>query len=434
MSASPRGLEGAALQSAFSAIARNAIWLYGAEILVRLLLAALIVIVARMLGPAETGKYVFVASISTIAGSVSDFGSTQYFIRAAAHTDASRRSSLFWLVMAFRMALTACVTVAMVGYAWWTPDSETRRLLVLTAVALPIGAAPGVVTAALRAQQRMAFEAVGKVLVASVTLVVGGVLVAAGLGVTSLGGAGIVAALFGAAYYAVVARRNVEVGRPGGVSALRIRTVIVGAWPYLSTSLLVVAYSRLDVLLLQQLMGPSAVGEYGVAVRVMEVLFVIPSVLGAAVFPAIAKNLFQRPAEVVRQSMRAMRVLIAVGLSIALIGTATGQTLFPLVFGSAFGGSVTVFRILVWTAVPVFASIITSSIIAASARPIINTYLAGLMVVVCLVGNIILIPRYGVDGAALVRLVTETIGLAGGFVYIAFAFPRRDASSLMEAA
>jgi O-antigen/teichoic acid export membrane protein len=428
MSASAATVEGSGRPSAFHAIVRNAGWLYGAEILVRLMLAALIVVVARILGPAETGKYVFVVSISTIAASGSDFGTTQYFVRTAVHADASTRSSLFWSVLAFRLAITACLAAAMVGYALWTPDLETRGLLLLGAVALPISAAPGVVTASLRAQQRMGFEAVGKVIVASVTLLAGGALVIAGWGVTSLGVAGIFAAIAGVAYNAAIARRHVQLSRPMRVAAPRIRRLVVGAWPYFSTSVLVVAYSRLDTVLLQQLMGPSAVGEYGVAVRVMEVLFVIPGVLGVAVFPAIVQSLPGRPADVVRQSMRGMRVLIAVAMAIALIGMATSQTLFPLMFGSAFGASVTVFRILVWTAVPVFASIITSSIIAASHKPIVNTYLAAVMVAVCATGNLILIPRYGIDGAAVVRLITESVGLAGGLAFIAVAFRRHEAT------
>jgi O-antigen/teichoic acid export membrane protein len=429
MSASAATVEGSGHRSPFSAVVRNAGWLYGAEILVRLMLAALIVVVARILGPAETGKYVFVVSISTIAASGSDFGTTQYFVRTAVHTDASTRSSLFWSVLVFRLAVTACLAAAMVGYALWTPDLETRGLLLLGAVALPISAAPGVVTASLRAQQRMGFEAGGKVIVASVTLLAGGALVIAGRGVTSLGVAGIFAALVGVAYNAAIARRQVELSTPMRVTAPRIRRLVAGAWPYFSTSVLVVAYSRLDTVLLQQLMGPSAVGEYGVAIRVMEVLFVIPGVLGAAVFPAIVQSLPGRPADVVRQSMRGMRVLIAVAMAIALIGMATSQTLFPLMFGSAFGASITVFRILVWTAVPVFASIITSSIIAASHKPIVNTYLAAAMVAVCAAGNLILIPRYGIDGAAVVRLITETVGLVGGIAFIALAFRGHEATS-----
>jgi O-antigen/teichoic acid export membrane protein len=49
----------------------------------------------------------------------------------------------------------------------------------------------------------------------------------------------------------------------------------------------------------------------------------------------------------------------------------------------------------------------------------VNTYLAASMVLISLVGNLILVPRYGISGAAAVRLITELSGLAGGGLYIA---------------
>jgi O-antigen/teichoic acid export membrane protein len=180
-----------------------------------------------------------------------------------------------------------------------------------------------------------------------------------------------------------------------------------------------VIYSRLDTILLQQLLGPRAVGQYGVAVRVMEVLFVIPGVLGTTIFPSIARNLRAHPAMVVTRGLKAIRWLVLASLPVAVAGSLVGPALFGPVFGREFGASGPAFQILVWTVVPVFASIVTSSIIAAGARPIVNTYLAAGMVLLNLVGNLVLIPRYGISGAAAVRLATEWVGLIGGGIYIA---------------
>lgn len=409
--------------STLGGIIRNSAWLYGAEMLSRALAALLLVIVARQLGPAETGKYVFVASLAMIASTVSDFGSTQYLIRTAAQgrSTGHERAQLFWLVLGFRTLLTLCLAALLGVWAMATVDPEVRALLLFAAAALAISAPPGVVTAVLRWQERMTFEAVARVLVALLTLVVGGALILAGYGVVSLGVAGLVAGLVAIVYYGVVPRRFVRVPRPTRFGLVDLPAVAVGAWPYFSTSILVVVYSRLDAVLLQQLLGPKAVGEYGVVVRVMELLFVIPGVLGTALFPAIAKNLVGRPAVVMRYGLRAMIILTLISVPIAVTGTVLGPGLFPVLFGQGFAASGGAFQILVWTIVPVFASIVTSSIIAAGRRPIVNTYLAVGMVLISAVGNVLLIPRYGISGAAAVRLVTELSGLISGALYIAVA-------------
>jgi O-antigen/teichoic acid export membrane protein len=265
----------------------------------------------------------------------------------------------------------------------------------------------------------MSYEAIGKVVVAGVTLLVGAGLVFRGSGIVGLGAVGVLAAIVSLAYYAIVPRRFTKVRKPPRLSLRDLRMVARGAWPFFSVSILMVVYSRLDTVLLQQLMGPRAVGEYGVTVRVMELLFVIPGVLGTTIFPSIARNLLARPGLVLRHGVRGMRVLILASVPIALAGTFLGPGLFAPIFGAGFAPSGTAFRILVWTIVPVFASIVTSSIIAASRTPIVNTYLAAGMVLICLAGNLILVPRFGISGAAAVRLVTELSGLIGGSIFIA---------------
>jgi O-antigen/teichoic acid export membrane protein len=400
-------------------ILRNSIWLYSAEVIARLLVALLLVIVARKLGATETGKYVFVASLTTIANSVADFGSTQYYIRTAIHADASMRDRLFWLVTVFRLVLTVLLALLMAAYAAVITEVEVRALLLFAAASLPIGAIPGVVVAALRAQERMSFEAVGKVLVALLTLIGGGVLVLQGFGIVSLGAVGVGAAVAGLVYYLAVPRGVLSANIPRILRLNDLRGVARGAWPFFSVSILVVIYSRLDTLLLQQLMGPRAVGQYGVAVRVMEVLFVIPFVLGTAMFPSIARNLRAHPAMVLAQGLKGIRWLVLASLPIALAGSLVGPAFFAPIFGQEFAASGPAFQILVWTVVPVFASVVTSSIIAASATPIVNTYLAAGMVLLNLVANLVLIPRYGISGAAAVRLATEWLGLIGGGIYIA---------------
>ena len=408
-----------ASRSAKQAIIRNSIWLYGAEVTARTLTALLVIVVARRLGPVETGKYLYVASLVAIAGSVSDFGTTQYFIRAAVHVPSSARARLFWLVIGFRILLTVCLAAFLGLYASLTADSETRALLLLAAASLPISAVPGVIAAVFRADERMGFEAIGRVLVAGLTLMAGAALILQGSGVVSLGVVGILAAMAGLVYFIAVARRSVHLGWPAAIKLGELGGVARGAWPFFSVSILVVVYSRLDAIILQQLLGPKAVGEYGVTVRVMEVLFVVPGVLSTTIFPAIAKELGIRPEPVLRYGMRGVQILLFLSFPIALAGTIVGPALFTLVFGHGFDASGTAFRILVWTIMPVFASVVTSSIIAASRKPMVNTYLATGMVVISLVGNLILVPRYGISGAAAVRLVTELSGFAGGGLYIA---------------
>ncbi len=400
-------------------VLRNSLSLYSAEFVYRLSLGLLTVVVARRLGSTETGKYIFVASLSAVAMTAADFGTTPYLIRSAVQLPGLHIGALLWRVVLLRLAtaIFAGALLALYGIEI-VQDTELRALLLFAAAALPLSAVGGTLAAALRAKERMGFEAGNRIFVALLTLTLGSALIQLGFGVTSLGAASLFAAFLSLLYYLYVPRHLVSLGRPSLLGRNELRGVIRGAWPFFSLAVLTVIYLRLDTVLIEHLLGPRALGEYGVAVRVMEVLFVIPGVLAGAIFPPIARNLRKQPEVVARRMLQAIKFLVFLSLPVSVVGSLVGPSLFPAVFGASFHSSGSLFRIMVWTLVPVFASSITSSIIAASRTPIANTYLAAGMIVINLLGNVISLPIWGVSGAAAVRLLTELSGLVGGAIFI----------------
>jgi O-antigen/teichoic acid export membrane protein len=154
---------------------------------------------------------------------------------------------------------------------------------------------------------------------------------------------------------------------------------------------------RLDTLILNVLMGTTAVGLYSTAVPAAELLLFIPNAVSLVLYPKVAAS---------REEDRAGVTILTVGFSLYLvlgggiILTASLPWLIPHLYGKAFASGARAAQWLIPGMVALTIVKTISSAVAGLGRPEYMTYsiLVGLLGTLGL--NCVLIPRYGVMGAA----------------------------------
>jgi O-antigen/teichoic acid export membrane protein len=377
---------------------------------------ALVVAIGRILGSEALGTFTYAMALVGILGVVGDFGLSAFYVRTAQHDG---RPALLGVVLGLRIAAGAVAVAVMIVLAWLARSDQTvALLLVLGAALLAVGIWPSIVIAVLRARQRMAYEG-GAKLIGSLASGAGGIgAVLAGWGI--VGVAAVMLAVAGATfvYFAWLAPR-VLVGPVSPVQPwTAYREALRGIWPFASLAVLVVVYFRIDSVMLFAMKGPEVLGQYGAAYRVMEAGLLIPITLAGTALPAVARWLGTRADEVLAAGTRAIHFLAMLAVPATIFGAALGPTLFVALYGPEFAEAGAIFRVLVFTLVPVFASSVTSSLIAGGPRPVVNTYIALLMVVLNIGLNWLLIPTWSGAGAAVATVITEASGLLLGTLYI----------------
>jgi O-antigen/teichoic acid export membrane protein len=155
---------------------------------------------------------------------------------------------------------------------------------------------------------------------------------------------------------------------------------------------------RLDMFIVNFFLGPAGVGIYTVTVRLAELLWYLPNAVGFVIFPKAAAS---EPEEMNAFTPRVFRITLGLTALGALGLGVIGRPVINFVFSSAFIGAYMPLLVLLPGVVLLGGSKVLTNEIAGRGYPHYNSLNAALALVVTVVLDLVLIPRYGVLGAAL---------------------------------
>jgi O-antigen/teichoic acid export membrane protein len=165
---------------------------------------------------------------------------------------------------------------------------------------------------------------------------------------------------------------------------------------------------RVDQILMGFLASEAALGIYAVAVNASEALLYLPAATATALLPVAARAGAGERAD---QTVRAFRSAALVTAGALVLAAALGPLLLPLLFGTAFRDSVEPFLLLLPGALGFAATAVFSSGLMASSAPGRSSLGPLVSLVTGVVLDLVLIPRFGANGAAAAASVAF---LAGG--------------------
>jgi O-antigen/teichoic acid export membrane protein len=159
---------------------------------------------------------------------------------------------------------------------------------------------------------------------------------------------------------------------------------------------------RIDYWFVNKYCSAADLGNYIQACKLAQLFFIIPSILAGVVFPMTASG---RREEMNEKMQLLSRGLILMYL-IACTGlAAVGYWLFPFVFGETFNNMYQPFVLLI----PAVLSYSVIHLLAAyySGKKVLRVNLLGnvMALSIIIVGDLLVIPRFGITGAALVSSI-----------------------------
>lgn len=155
---------------------------------------------------------------------------------------------------------------------------------------------------------------------------------------------------------------------------------------------------RLDVGILGAIAGPSVLGIYAIASKFAELLRLPGLAVNYVLYPVFASS--GEPAARARTNKLLVPTLTLPLLAAVPLALAVGPVL-PLVYGRAFQDAVVPALILLAGLLGDVTANLVSAYLYGAGRPGWNSFAIGFGVVVTVVGDVLLIPRYGAVGAAI---------------------------------
>ncbi len=196
------------------------------------------------------------------------------------------------------------------------------------------------------------------------------------------------------------------------------KKLFMDALPLIFSGVVVILYMKVDQVMIMNLMGDEAVGQYTAALRFSEIWYFGGGLLTAALFPAIvnAKKHSEKRYLKRLQHFYDLMVYVAIGIAlpVALLGPWLLQQDF--LFGDAYDAAGPVLQIHVWTLVFVFLGVAASKQLIAENLQRIELYRTIFGAVINMILNYFLIQSHGITGAAVATLISQAFASWLGYL------------------
>jgi O-antigen/teichoic acid export membrane protein len=428
-------------------VAKNSIVPMGLSLLNKVIDFAFAMLYVRLLGPEGTGKWYFVVALYGFFEIVSRYGLGTLITRDVAE-DKNRSSRYLTNGLVLRTALWLVVLPVIVLVTWFYRNLGSFEVNVLglhlfgggSVEVQPIGVtevqAIALLTLAMLfanyadtlsslfyAFEKMEYPAGLSSAVALLKVSLGALVLLLGWSFVGLAAVALVVNILQVLWLYGLVRSTLF--KPQWAWDRRLQGYMLRtSGPLMINHLLATIFWRIDVWILRPLAGAVSVGLYSVGLKYLDGLNIIPSMFTMALFPLMSRQARKEGGGLLRSYVLSLRVLLMVALPIAAAVTFLARPMVFLVGGRQFldvpgtfnafgrtidyvGGADLALQIIIWSIPIGFVNSVTQYALIAvnQQRYLTRAFLFG--VSFNLVGNLILIPRFGYVAAAITTILSE---------------------------
>ena len=188
-----------------------------------------------------------------------------------------------------------------------------------------------------------------------------------------------------------------------------VRILLKSAFPLVLSSFTMSLYMTIDKILIKHFLGLDSLGVYSAALKMYEGWLFFPIVVGTSLLPALVKLKQGSELSYQKNMTRIFSLVIWSSLLIALVATFFSEWIIQSTFGEAYQGASDSLIIIMWASAFIGIGTISYTYFTVEKmenKLIIRTLMA---LVINLTLDIVLIPVYGIEGAAIATLVSVII-------------------------
>ena len=400
--------------------AKGAVFLSAAQALVVVCGYAIHVVAARGLSSADYGRFVLVLSLVMWVKRL-ESGLILPGLRKIVSEDHRRLRPALEMGAKWYAIAVACVSLAFLTAAPLLGHTFGDRILVplllLAALEIPFFGIYSLGSVCLNALRRYRLASATRVTYAVIRAVGACALIGLGFGV---GGAvvGQIAGTLAAAGLSLAFLLDARRGMPGVEYPPLARRVFAWTLVAAPVPVIIATLTSLDLWLVKGMLPDATAGIYASAFTLSRLPSFMMLGLGAAVFPRVSGALAEGNHSLARSVGReAMRFVILLFVPLCFLVAGSSSEILDLLFSARYTGADTVLAILMAAMSCSGGLWLVCMLLAAADRPTVRLILIAALLPLCAIINALLIPRFGMIGAATASLVTFAVGaLVGGLL------------------
>ncbi|MBI2907296.1 MAG: oligosaccharide flippase family protein [Chloroflexi bacterium] len=410
---------GAEETSAARRLVKNCVTPMGAQLLSRLIDFGFAVFMLRYLGPTGAGRYAFAVVLIGYFAIFTDFGLGTLLTRDVARDRAQANRYLSNTVL-LRLLLCLASTPVLLGvvglYVWkFGLAEDTVITILLFGVSLLPSAVGGGLSAVFNAYERMEYPAAVATITTMLRVSIGVAVLLLGWGIVGLGMASVAASIVSALLLYLMVVRTVLPPRLESDLSFQ-REMLGSSAPLMINNFLSTIFFRANMMLLQPMKGDTVVGYFSTAYKFVDGLIIIPSFFTLAIFPVMSRYAEAGRDLFMHAYARALKAMLIVSVPITIGTTIIAEKVVLLFFGESYAPAVAALQVLIWFLPFSYINSVTQyALIAVNQQRFLTlAFLIGSGF--NLAANLLVIPAYSYQGAAVVTVASEIV-LMAPFMY-----------------
>lgn len=396
-------------------VVKNLVWAVVGKIVT--LLGSLLVgiFVARYLGPEQYGLMNYVFSYIAVFQVFASFGLDSIEIREEAHRN-DEKNNLIGTAFVLKI-LFAIITILLVVVSVWIfeADTFTKWMIIMYSLSMimnSFGVIRNYFTSIVWNEYIVKTEITRTIIGAGIKVAL--LLIHAELFWFVLSTLFDTVLLAGG--YIVSYRRKIDRIRDWTFDKATALYLIKQSFPLLLSGAAVVVYQKIDQVMLGNMIDKTAVGYYSVAGKFTEICLFIPTILSQTITPILVKAYHDNIDDYQRKAKSFMNITIWGTIIICIVICLISHLLIKYTFGIEYTAAVTLLQIMIFKTIGYASAQITGALIVIEKKQKYVVIRNIIGCIVCIGLNLLLIPRYGVTGAAVASVITAIC--AGYFSHI----------------
>lgn len=386
----------------------NASWLLFENILRMSVGLFVMVWVARYLGPNQFGLLSYTQSFVALFAVIAGLGLNNIIIRELVNHKSLENTLLG---TAFGLQIFGALIAITIVYAmtFVVPHDSETRLLILVIASATIFSSFSVIDFYFQSCVMSKFVVYAKIITLIFVSSIKILLILKEAPLIYFASVALVESMFLAFWYIIFFYFNKKSLLSWNFDFSTASSLMKNSWPLILSGIVVTLYMKIDQVMIQNMLDSENVGQYAAAVRLSEIWYFLPIAICNTLFPAILNSRKISSELYYSRLQKLYDFLFILSVTIALPLSFFSNELCQLIYGSNFDKAGEVLALHIWSGVFVFLGVAGSKWFVAENLQRYTFYrtLAGAIMNISL--NYILIPEYGIIGAAWATLVSQLV-------------------------
>jgi O-antigen/teichoic acid export membrane protein len=189
------------------------------------------------------------------------------------------------------------------------------------------------------------------------------------------------------------------------------KKILSQCWPFVVSGFLMTTFSRVDQIMLKELLGEQQLGIYAAAIPLSHAWTVIPATLVTSIGPFVARRKLQSEQLYQKALVSVFRFFALLSILSTLLTVLLSKTLIKIIYGSQYQSAATILSIYVFSNLFTFQGFAQSLWVINNNVRGVTLFATSISALICIISNMFMIKNFGTIGAAYSILIVELVSI-----------------------